>query len=253
MAFMRNRSRTILLDFGSTDMLSDLHGVHALRVRPGAGAEMRKQLADRLRTAGCPASTEGSDWMSAGNFDAAFLEEAPSQGAASGQGAASPAGRGSDPPHPVDPTATTADNRVGRARRGGGDNRSVTARDITGASLVTGDNNRVSTSMRQVSLPAAAEVDVRTELAALRRVLAGLEVPERGKLDPRHGGGRRGGSQAPPRQGGARRRARARAQVRKAAEDFGGHAERLAPRIAALGAWLGAHGRGLLANFGIGA
>lgn len=103
MAFMRNRSRTILLDFGSTDMLSDLHGVHALRVRPGAGAEMRKQLADRLRTAGCPASTEGSDWMSAGNFDAAFLEEAPSQGAASGQGAASPAGRGSDPPHPVDP------------------------------------------------------------------------------------------------------------------------------------------------------
>jgi hypothetical protein len=103
MAFMRNRSRTILLDFGSTDMLSDLHGVHALRVRPGAGAEMRKQLADRLRTAGCPASTEGSDWMSAGNFDAAFLEEAPSQGAASGQGAESPAGRGSDPPHPVDP------------------------------------------------------------------------------------------------------------------------------------------------------
>jgi hypothetical protein len=48
---------------------------------------------------------------------------------------------------------------------------------------VTGDNNRVSTSMRQVSLPAAAEVDVRTELAALRRVLAGLKVPERGKLD----------------------------------------------------------------------
>jgi|tagenome__1003787_1003787.scaffolds.fasta_scaffold20826217_2 hypothetical protein len=75
MAFMRDRRRTILLEFGLTDMLSDLHGVHALQVRSGSGAEMRKRLADRLRTAGCPVSTEGSDWLSAGNFDAAFLNE----------------------------------------------------------------------------------------------------------------------------------------------------------------------------------
>src|SRR3954454_177935 len=75
MAFMRDRRRTVLLDFGSTEMLSDLHGVSALRVKPGSGAEMRKQLADRLRTAGCPVSTEGGDWLSAGNFEAAIRDE----------------------------------------------------------------------------------------------------------------------------------------------------------------------------------
>src|SRR3712207_5387158 len=174
---MRKRSRTILLDFGSTDMLSDLHGVHALRVRPGAGAEMRKQLADRLRTAGCPVSTEGSDWLSAGNFEAAVRDEA------AGKGVATAVGEGSDPLHPVGPTTAAADHKGGRAMSGGGGNRSVTARDITGSSVVTGDHNTVSTRMRQVPLPLAAEVDVKTELAALRQLLAELKVPERGKLD----------------------------------------------------------------------
>lgn len=73
MAFMRDRNRTILLDFGPTVELSDLHGVHTLRVSPGVGAELRQRLVERLRAAGCPVSVQGTDWLSAGNFDAAFL------------------------------------------------------------------------------------------------------------------------------------------------------------------------------------
>jgi hypothetical protein len=67
---------------------------------------------------------------------------------------------------------------------GSGDNRSVTAREIAGSSIVTGDHNTVSTTMKQIALPAADQVDVKAELAALRDALAELKkVPDRGKLD----------------------------------------------------------------------
>ena len=46
---------------------------------------------------------------------------------------------------------------------GNGDNRSVTARDITGSSIVTGDNNTVTTAMRQVVPPPADKVDAKAE------------------------------------------------------------------------------------------
>jgi predicted nucleotide-binding protein len=73
MAFMRDRSRTILVEFGPMVQASDLGGVHALRVHRGQDAAIRKQLADRLVKAGCAASTAGQDWLSAGDFDAAFI------------------------------------------------------------------------------------------------------------------------------------------------------------------------------------
>ena len=67
---------------------------------------------------------------------------------------------------------------------GSGSNRSVTARDVTGSSIVTGDRNIVSTAMKQIALPPAEQVDVKAELAALREALAELKkVPDRGKLD----------------------------------------------------------------------
>ncbi len=54
---------------------------------------------------------------------------------------------------------------------GSGNNRSVTARDNTGSSVVTGDHNTVTTAMRQVAVPPADKVDVKTELAALQKLL----------------------------------------------------------------------------------
>jgi CAP12/Pycsar effector protein, TIR domain len=73
MAFMRDRNRTILLEFGSIAQASDLHGIHALRVARSAGAEFRSILADRLETAGCTPSRKGQNWLTAGNFEAAFI------------------------------------------------------------------------------------------------------------------------------------------------------------------------------------
>jgi predicted nucleotide-binding protein len=74
MAFMRDRSRTVLLEFGRMVQASDLSGVHALRVQKGQSTAIRKQLADRLISAGCAVSTAGQDWLNAGDFDAAFTD-----------------------------------------------------------------------------------------------------------------------------------------------------------------------------------
>ena len=49
--------------------------------------------------------------------------------------------------------------------------------DATGNVIVTGDHNTVS--YQQANLPPASDVDIRAELAALRRVLEGLDLPSK--------------------------------------------------------------------------
>ena len=133
-----------------------------------------------------------------------------------------------------------------------GSNRSVTARDITGSSIVTGDHNTVSTTMKQIALPPADQVDVKAELEALREALAGLQkVPDRGKLDRAlEDVVEETAKPAPDKEevGGALERA---VKYAKAADDFGEHTEKLLPRLAALGSWLGANGHSLLSMLGI--
>jgi hypothetical protein len=133
-----------------------------------------------------------------------------------------------------------------------GDNRSVTARDITGSSIVTGDRNIVSTTMKQMPLPPADQVDVKAELAELREALAGLQkVPDRGKLDRAIEDAVEETAKPEPDKeevGGALERA---VKYAKAADDFGEHAEKLLPRLAALGSWLGPVGHGLLSMVGL--
>jgi hypothetical protein len=135
-----------------------------------------------------------------------------------------------------------------------GSNRSVTARDITGSSIVTGDRNTVSTTMKQIALPPADEVDVKAELAALREVLAELrKVPDRGKLDRAVEDAVEETAKPEPDKeevGGALERA---VKYAKAADDFGEHAEKLLPRLAALASWLGPAGHTLLSMLGIAA
>jgi hypothetical protein len=133
-----------------------------------------------------------------------------------------------------------------------GSNRSVTAREITGSSIVTGDRNIVSTTMKQIALPPADQVDVKAELTALRDLLAELkEVPDRGKLDRAvEDAVEETGKPEPDKEevGGALERA---VKYAKAADDFGEHAEKLLPRLAALASWLGPAGRGLLNMIGL--
>jgi hypothetical protein len=130
-----------------------------------------------------------------------------------------------------------------------GNNRSVTARDVTGSSIVTGDHNTVSTEMKQIALPPADQVDVKAELAALREALAELKkVPDRGKLDRAMEDAAEETAKPEPDKkevGGALERV---VKYVKAADDFG---EKLLPRLAPLASWLGANGHNLLAVLGI--
>lgn len=123
-----------------------------------------------------------------------------------------------------------------------GSNRSVTARDITGSSIVTGDHNTVTTTMKQVPLPPPDQVDVKAELAALREVLAGLQkVPDLRKLDRAIEDAVEETDKPEPDKeevGGALERA---VKYAKAAGDFTENVGKLLPPLTALASWLGPH------------
>jgi hypothetical protein len=131
-----------------------------------------------------------------------------------------------------------------------GSDRSVTARDITGSSVVTGDRNIVSVRMSQVALPPPDKVDVKAELAALQEILTILNMPDRGKLGRAMQDAIEETAKTEPDKdevGAALARAM---KYAKAANDFSEHASKLLPRLAALASWLGPAGYGLLAMIG---
>lgn len=66
MAFGRHPERTILVELGKVRPFSDVAGRHAVRISDTA--EARRELAQRLTTAGCDVDISGSDWLSAGVF-----------------------------------------------------------------------------------------------------------------------------------------------------------------------------------------
>ncbi len=68
MALGRFPRRTILTELGDLRPASDLSGRHAVRLN--SGPECRQDLARRLLNAGCEVNTEGTDWLSAGAFEA---------------------------------------------------------------------------------------------------------------------------------------------------------------------------------------
>jgi hypothetical protein len=66
MAMGRDASRTILVEIGTLRPFSDVMGRHVVRLTNDASR--RNDLAQRLRTAGCPVDISGSDWLRAGDF-----------------------------------------------------------------------------------------------------------------------------------------------------------------------------------------
>lgn len=132
-----------------------------------------------------------------------------------------------------------------------GDNLSVTARDITGSSVVTGDNNLVSTRMQQITLPPPDTVDVKAEVAALRELVLTLNLPERGKLNRAIEDATEETGKADPDKEEVAGAVGRIVKYAKAADDFDEHATKLLPHIAALGSWLGAAGYAVLKLAGI--
>ena len=74
MAMARDQDRTILVELGDLRPFSDIAGRHTIRLN--STSPRRQELAQRLQAAGCPVNLEGTDWHSAGDFEAAIQTSA---------------------------------------------------------------------------------------------------------------------------------------------------------------------------------
>ncbi len=70
MAMMFAEHNTVLVELGRLRPISDILGRHVVRMNNTP--ERRKELAQRLGTAGCSVDLTGNDWLDAGDFDAAL-------------------------------------------------------------------------------------------------------------------------------------------------------------------------------------
>ena len=70
MAMGRDERRTVLVELGSLRPFTDIAGRHTIRL--DNTSQRRQELAQRLEKAGCSVNMEGTDWHSAGDFEAAL-------------------------------------------------------------------------------------------------------------------------------------------------------------------------------------
>jgi len=73
MSMARCEERTIIVEIGSPKPASDLMGRHVIRLDNSAGK--RKELAQRLQTAGCSVNMDGDDWLKTGDFSAPSMPQ----------------------------------------------------------------------------------------------------------------------------------------------------------------------------------
>ncbi len=66
MAMGRNQDRTILVELGNLRPFSDVGGRNTIRL--DNSSQRRQDLAQRLRSAGCPVNLDGTHWHNAGDF-----------------------------------------------------------------------------------------------------------------------------------------------------------------------------------------
>ena len=70
MAIGRSEKRTVLVELGALRSFSDIAGRHTIRI--DNTSQRRQELAQRLAVAGCRVNLDGTDWHTAGDFDAAI-------------------------------------------------------------------------------------------------------------------------------------------------------------------------------------
>ena len=73
MAMGRAENNTVLVELGELRPFSDNAGRNVIRLNNST--QRRQDLAYRLSLAGCPIDLEGTDWHTAGDFDAAIAED----------------------------------------------------------------------------------------------------------------------------------------------------------------------------------
>jgi predicted nucleotide-binding protein len=72
-AFTSHPKQTVIIEHGRPNVPTDLHGRNAVRTE---NPEWRKDFAERLRSAGCPVKTDGTEWLNAGDFELPKLDDA---------------------------------------------------------------------------------------------------------------------------------------------------------------------------------
>ena len=72
MAIGRSPERTIIVELGTLRPFSDIAGLHTVRL--DNSSQKRQELADRLKTAGCPIDLNGTEWHNCGDFESAVAD-----------------------------------------------------------------------------------------------------------------------------------------------------------------------------------
>jgi len=75
MAFGRHPEHTVLVEFGKVRKFTDIAGRFIVRL--DGSAESRTKLANQLKAIGCEVSTDGTDWLAAGDLTPPQTRRAP--------------------------------------------------------------------------------------------------------------------------------------------------------------------------------
>lgn len=73
LAYGRYQDRTVIVQVGNVKPFSDIDGLFIIKILRDS-AQIRKQIAQRLKLAGCSIRLEGDDWLASGEFDTAIQE-----------------------------------------------------------------------------------------------------------------------------------------------------------------------------------
>jgi hypothetical protein len=131
-------------------------------------------------------------------------------------------------------------------------NRSVTIGGSAQGNIIqTGDHNIAALHYEQVQLPPPQKVDVQTELAALRELLARIETPDRKKIDHALEEAQDESKKPNPNKDEVGKALDRALDYAKKAEGFAKVIETLKPHIASLASWLGSQWHHLLAVVGL--
>ena len=137
---------------------------------------------------------------------------------------------------------------------GSSGNRSVSiGRDATGSSIVTGDDNVVTTNYQQVTLPPAESVNISAELSALREVLEKLDSPDGTKIANALTDAQDELTKPEPDKDEVGKALQRALEYAGKAEKFFDVSEKLAPHVKNVAAWLGQNWYKILGVVGLAA
>jgi hypothetical protein len=105
--------------------------------------------------------------------------------------------------------------------------------------IQTGDRNTASVQFHQTTLPPAKSVDIKTELDALRDLLAQIDSPDRRKIDNALADAEDELKKPEPDKGEVGQALERAFNYAQKAEGFSAAIEKLQPRVSKVVAWLG--------------